>query len=111
MKCQKASEYIVYSKDPSIFVFCDNALMGHMFKCPTSQEFDKTNSNCKFTCKREGYYAGTTKSDAYFCYKEGVTFKYTTVKCPADYEFNESFTCIKTPVAPAATNPNPNPSS
>lgn len=105
MKCTKANEYLVYPKDLSIYMHCDSTLTGRMFKCPTSQEFDKTvqNQRCVFKCKREGYYAGSTKSDAYFCYKQGVTFTYTTVKCPTGYEFNESFSCIKSPVV--ATNP------
>lgn len=98
MKCTKANDFLVYSKDMSIYMFCDSTLTGHMFKCATSLEFDKTANNCKLTCKRDGYYAGSTKSEAYFCYKQGVTLTYTDVKCPTGYEFNESFSCIKSPV-------------
>lgn len=100
MKCQKPMQFLVYSKDPSIYVYCDDTLTGHMFKCLNGYEFDKTSKMCKFICKRSGYYASLTKSTAYFCFKDMNTYNYNIVKCPDGYEFDSKFMCIKSLVTP-----------
>lgn len=50
MKCTKADEFIVYSKDPAIYVYCDSTLSAVMFKCPNNQEFDISVVACKPMC-------------------------------------------------------------
>lgn len=103
MKCTKANEFITYSKDTSIYGFCDASQALHMFKCPNSQVFDKKSMGCKFECTKQGYFAGITSQDAYFCYLDGYTYKYVSVSCPAGYEFNTSFQCMRSATTVATT--------
>lgn len=97
IKCTAANTFVVHKVNPNFYAFCDSTLTPNLFKCPKNQQF---NSGCKYICKSEGYFEGSTKSQAFHCSKSGVNWVQKIYDCPVGYEYNASFNCVKSP-APA----------
>ena len=92
MECTRANSFIVHKTNPNYYAYCDNSLDPIMFKCPNNMQFD---SGCRYVCKKVGYHIGQNKSEAYFCARSGFSWKVSVYKCPRGYEYNASFTCVK----------------
>lgn len=93
MKCVTANTFIVHTANPNYYAFCDKDLLATLFKCPKNMQF---NGGCKFVCKAEGYYPGSTAAEYYLCAKSGLTWTVTVEKCPTGYEYNATTkNCVK----------------
>lgn len=88
MKCTKAGDFVVNTRNPTYYAFCDATLQAQLFACPTGESFVKDSFGCKFVCKAEGYFAGPTPSEYYLCTKSGTVYTANHNTCPTGYIFN-----------------------
>lgn len=99
MKCVAGATnpFIVHTANPRFYAFCDaTTLLPTMFKCPLNMQFNLSAYGCKFVCKAEGYFPGSTAQQYYHCAKSGLTWVVTVNECPANYEFSATTkNCVK----------------
>lgn len=94
IKCVTPNTFVVHTVNANFYAYCDADLLATLFKCPKNMKFS---GGCKFVCKFEGYYPGSTDSQYYHCANNwGQGWVVTVIDCPNGYEFNEkSKNCVK----------------
>lgn len=94
IKCITANTFVAHTGNPNFYAFCNADLKPLLFQCPKNKQYS---SGCKYVCKTAGYHMGSTKDEAYLCSKNGAKWDQSIYTCPATYEYNASFNCVKSP--------------
>ncbi|XP_069705718.1 uncharacterized protein [Periplaneta americana] len=68
MRCtyKSLNEYVVYSKDASLYGMCLKGFPTLVFRCPKGEQFDSSAKECRFKCSAEGLFPAANSNSKYY---------------------------------------------